>query len=157
MLRNSEDADLTVGQIAAHLGVKTWNVTRELQLGKANPARLQGTKVLGARMGVGRGGQWRVKLKTYLDWLQIPKEDRTQLGPDGLPELISFEMAAGMLGIRPELLVPLVRQQRLPYIEFGRTRYFTHNQVARAAVLLKEDYQEATPGRGPGRGDKPPG
>jgi hypothetical protein len=153
MLRNGEDADLTVSQIAAHLGVKTWNVTRELQLGKTNPARLQGAKVLGARMGVGRGGQWRVKVKTYLDWLQIPEEDRTRLGPDGLPELIPFEMAAGRLGIAQPLLLPLVRQQRLAHIEFGRTRYFTHNQQERLSVLLKEDYQEATPGGGPGPGD----
>jgi hypothetical protein len=138
MLRNGGTGDLTVDQIAAHLGVKAWNVTRQLQLGLTNPTRLRGRKVLGA--GVGQSGQWRITRDDYLSFLQIPAEDRRgNLGPDGLPELIGFDAAQGRLPIDNTPLMILVRQQRWPHIVFGRKRYLTHNQMERIRVQLIED------------------
>lgn len=136
MLKNGDQAALTASQIAAHLGVPAWNVTRELQLAKTQPHRLRGRKVLGE--GVGRGGQWRVDRETYLQWLGIPREDRTNLAADGLPRLVTFEFAAGQLQTSPALMQTLIRQQRLPHIVFGRRRYLTHNQLAAIRVLLEK-------------------
>lgn len=138
MLRNDDTSALTAGQIAAHLGVSTWNVARELRLGaRGGRNRLRGTKQLG--IGVGQGGQWRVKRKIYLTWLGIPAADRTHLGADGLPELIPFPKAAGELGIPVTELADMVRRQRRPHIAFGRQRYLTHNQLGRIRVQLGED------------------
>jgi hypothetical protein len=151
VLQNGVDLPLTAGQIAAHLQVQTWNVTRELKLGeeKENTSRLRGRKVRGA--GVGQGGQWRVDRQVYLDWLQIPEEDRTALGPDGLPELTTAEDAAAQLRLAPAVLRAVLRQQRWPHIVFGRKRYLTHNQMERIRVQLDKDLREATPGgRDPG-------
>lgn len=143
MLQNGENSPLTAGQIAAHLRVKVWNVTRELQLGRKHPTgrRLRGSKVLGE--GVGSGGQWRVSRDTYLSWLQIPAEDRTHLGPDGLPELVPFGQAAQELDFDLDLLQQMIRQERLPHIAFGRMRYLTHNQLERIRVLLNEDCRDS--------------
>ncbi len=152
MLRNGENSPLTVGQIAAHLHTKDWNVTRELQIGlrdrlAGRPSRrLAGDKVLGE--GVGAGGQWRVDRGIYLIWLGITPEDRAHLGPDGLPELIPFAAAAEKLGITEDELRRRVRAERRTHIAFGRMRYLTHNQLERLRVQLIEDCQEATPGRG---------
>lgn len=144
MLRNGRGSDLTAVQIAAHLRVKPWNVTRELQLGAlSRPGRLRGRKALGE--GVGRGGQWRVDQETYLSWLQIPVEDRAHLGADGLPELIGLADAAQQLGLERVLLRTIIRQQRWPYIAFGRNQYLTHNQLERLRVLLAEDHRESSP------------
>jgi hypothetical protein len=144
MLRNGKESTLTVAQIAAHLGVKPWNVTRELQLfEKGQRHRLPGAKVLGE--GVGRGGQWRIEPETYLNWLQIPAEDRTFLGPDGLPELIRFLDAAAKLGLDPTIMRTMIRQMRWPHIAFGRNQYLTHNQLERLRVLLNEDHRERHP------------
>lgn len=145
MLRNGEHAALTAAQIAAHLGVPTWNVTRQLQLfEKGQLHRLPGVKVLGE--GVGRGGQWRVEREAYLGWLQIPAEDRDfPEGPDGLPELTKFHTAAGQLGLEPTILRTLVRQTRWPHIVFGRNQYLTHNQLERLRVLLAEDHRGSLP------------
>jgi hypothetical protein len=141
MLRNGEGSALTADQIAAHLGVRTWNVTRELQLfDKGQLHRMPGVKVLGR--GVGRGGQWRVDREAYLNWLQIPTDDRGFLGADGLPELIRFDTAAARLGLDPAVLRTVIRQQRWPHIAFGRNRYLTHNQQERLRVLLFEDHRE---------------
>lgn len=146
MLRNGEGAPLTPAQIAAHLHVKVWNVTRELQLADRQPHRLHGQKIRGE--GVGRGGQWRVDRQAYLAWLQIPLPDRTHLGPDGLPELIPFAGAAAHLKIGEAELRRIVRAERLTHIAFGRMRYLTHNQLERLRVQLDESYREATPGGG---------
>jgi hypothetical protein len=143
-LRNGDHGPLTAGQIAHHLGVPVWNVTYELQLGKkGQPGRLPGAKVLGR--GVGRSGQWRVDRETYLNWLQIPSEDRTHLGPDGLPELITFAAAAQQLDLEEALLRTMIRQQRWPHIAFGRSRYLTHNQLGRIRVQINEDCREKSP------------
>lgn len=137
MLVNGDKSALTAGQIAAHLHTRIWNVTRELQLGITDPRRLQGHKVRGA--GVGRSGQWRVDRQIYLSWLQIPVEDRTHLGRDGLPELIPFGRAAQDLDIDLDLFQTWIQQHRWPHIAFGRQRYLTHNQLDRTRVQLKED------------------
>jgi hypothetical protein len=149
VLQNGEDGPLSVAQVAEHLAVKVWNVTRELQLGtKQNEAgRLRGHKV---RQNVGRGGQWRVDRETYLNWLGIPPDDRGHLGPDGLPELIPFAAAAEQLQVRQTELSLRIRAERWPHITFGRMRYLTHNQLERLRVQLIKDCREATPGgRGP--------
>jgi hypothetical protein len=137
VLRNGDTSALTAGQIAAHLGVKTWNVTRELQLAeKGAKHRLRGSKVRGE--GVGNGGQWRVDREVYLAWLQIPAADRTHLAADGLPELIPLADAARKLGIEPVELQALIRRWRQPHIAFGRQRYVTHNQLDRIRVQLDD-------------------
>lgn len=151
VLQNGENTLLTVGQIAAHLHTRDWNVTRELQLGQRDrlagrtTGRLRGNKVLGA--GVGAGGQWRVDPEVYLSWLGVGAEDRAEhLGPDGLPELIPFAQAAEKLGIPADELRHRVRVERHAHITFGRKRYLTHNQLERLRVQLIEDVREATPG-----------
>lgn len=155
MLRNGVNTPLTVGQIAAHLHTKDWNVTRELQLGMRDrlagraTRRLRGDKVLGE--GVGAGGQWRVDRGVYLTWLGITDEDRIHVGPDGLPRLIPFPQAAEKLGITDDELHHRVRTERRTHIAFGRMRYLTHNQLEHLRVQLIEDCREATPGgRDPG-------
>ncbi len=137
MLLNGEGAALTAGQIAAHLRVKVWNVTRELQLGRTQPHRLPGHKVLGK--GVGQGGQWEVDRQVYLDWLQVPAEDQDHLGPDGLPELIGVADAAGKLGLPTAALLAFLRQRRIPHIAFGRQRYLTYRQLERTRDMLERD------------------
>jgi hypothetical protein len=146
VLQNGEHTPLTAGQIAAHLHVKAWNVTRELQLGanRNGPRRLRGSKVHGE--GVGRGGQWRVDRETYLNWLGIEPADRGRLGPDGLPELIPLAAAAERLRLGEDELSDRIRAERWTHIAFGRMRYLTHNQLERLRVQLLEDCREATPG-----------
>lgn len=150
MLQNGWGSPLTAGQIAAHLHTRIWNVTRDLQIGRADRAagrptrRMPGEKVRGE--GVGSGGQWRIDRQAYLTWLQIPVEDRDHLGPDGLPELVPFELAAEQLSISELKLQELVQRGRHPHIAFGRKRYLTHNQLDRLRGQLAEDLREATPG-----------
>lgn len=148
MLRNDvTTSDLTVAQIAAHLQTWPWNITRELQKSdQGEPGRLTGYKVFND--GAGRGGQWRIPRTHYLTHLGIPPADREHLGADGLPELFIFEhpkravsdttTAAQLLRVSSSLLAVMVRQQRLPHVGFGRSRYFTHNQLERTRVLLHE-------------------
>ena len=133
-LRNSATADLTVAQIAAHLQTKPYNVTYSLKrYERGEPNRLPGFRVFDD--GPGRGGPWRVHRVSYLAFLSIPEEDqKTHLGPDGLPELILLPAAAVLLGISSQTLAAKVRRQRWPHIVFGRKSYLTHNQLARIRV-----------------------
>jgi hypothetical protein len=147
VLQNSDNSPLNTAQIAAHLQVNPWNVTRELQLGRrqTNSGRLRGDKKTGTGL-VGSGGQWRVDRQTYLNWLQVLLADRDHVGPDGLPELIPLTHAARQLDLSRENLGTLIRRQRWPHITFGRNRYLTRNQLERIRVQINKDCREATPG-----------
>jgi len=143
VLQNADPGTLAVRQIAAHLNTRTWNITRELQLGETGqPGRLRGVKVQGEAGTVGRGGQWRVARSVYLDWLGIPEEDHAYLGADGLPELYPDTRVAELLDLDLKLLRVLIRQQRLPHVSVGRGRYLTHHQLARLRAMVAESYRE---------------
>jgi hypothetical protein len=138
---------LTVAQIAAHLGTRPWNVTRELQLTeKGITGRLQGYRVFDD--GAGRGGQWRVSRIEYLDRLGIPTADRIGLGPDELPALHPIEDVAIIVGTGLSALKKKIRQQRRPHITFGRRQYLTDSQLQQLIV-------EHQPPAGPA-GEVPP-
>lgn len=143
VLQNTDPGTLAVRQIAAHLDARAWNITRELQLGERGQlGRLRGVKVQGEAGTVGRGGQWRVARRDYLEWLGIPPEDHAHLGADGLPQLYRDTKVAAMLGLDITLLRTLIRQQRLPYVSVGRSRYLTHNQLALVRSWLAEARRE---------------
>ncbi len=143
MLQNADQGALDVRQIAQHLGTREWNITRELQLArKGEPGRLQGEKVTGVG-GRGRGGQWRVDREVYLDWLGVPEEDRTHLGPDGLPLLYTDRAAATELDLPINAIrIAVLIQRRVPYLAVGRHRFLTHNQLQRLRVALDEDCRD---------------
>lgn len=144
-LRNSGSVDqLTVAQIAAHLGGSTWRVTYELQLDAAGQAgRLHGFRVFND--GPGQRGQWRVLRTDYLARLQIPAEDRAHVGPDGLPVLHPFAEVAGKLSMPVDQLKTLVRQGRWPHIMFGRSMYLTHHQLRRIAEAVADSDKQLYP------------
>lgn len=142
MLQNADQGTLTVHQIAAHLGTRVGNVTRELNLAESGEqGRLTGKRVKGPGLR-GRGGQWRVERTAYLDWLGIPAEDRDHLDGYGLPQLFPVETAAAWAGVQLPQVARLM--SRLPHVTFGRRRYLTHHQLERLSVLLAEDCREKT-------------
>ena len=133
MLMTPETPWLTVRRISQHLGVREWSVARELKLGRTDASRLQGMKITGVGQ-VGQGGQWRVHLNDYLNWLEIPADDRETDGKDVLPPLHSFESIAQHYGITVDELLERVERAGLKYIQAGRNRYMTKSQFARFAA-----------------------
>jgi hypothetical protein len=140
VLQNADPSTLTVHQVAAHLGTRSGNITRELNLAAAGePGRLRGTKVTGPSVR-GRGGQWRITRDDYLDWLGMPEPDRSFLRFDGLPELYPIWAAALELNRRAEDVRAVLPY--LPHLIVLRHRYLTHNQLERLRVLSVEDCRD---------------
>ncbi len=77
--------ELTVTDIARHLGLKRWQVVR--RCGTDIPGR----KVSGPGHK-GRGGQWRIPQDEYLAWLKVPYYDMPVDG--SLPEITSLAALA---------------------------------------------------------------
>lgn len=135
MLVTSDTPQLTVRRISQHLGVKEWSIARELKLGaQGHQGRLVGSKSIGVGL-VGQGGQWRVALDNYLDWLGVNEEDRLVCGDDGLPQIHRFEAVANHEKLTPKQLVEFVQANGLEHLKYGKSFYFTHRQRVRAETL----------------------
>lgn len=82
-------APLSVWDIAAHLGVQDWQVSRQC----GRPNGIPAVKTLGPGAS-GRGGRWRVTRADYYRWLGLPKEDVPAPGAPLPPVRLLTDIAA---------------------------------------------------------------
>jgi excisionase family DNA binding protein len=124
---------LTITDIAEHLGVSRWTVSRLVATGSLPTTP-------------GNGQRPRITTSDYLTWLAgqvvTPGQEDGEMST-ALPELIAFETVAERWGLSLRSLRDNARARKFAHVRIGIGRYFTEDQLtaflAARTVATAED------------------
>ncbi|XVU25776.1 helix-turn-helix domain-containing protein [Actinoplanes sp. CA-054009] len=142
---------LTITDIAIHLGVSRWTVSRLVEAGEipSTPGR----------------GRWPlISTSDYRTWLnaQVVTPGQEAGSMTDLPELIAFESVAEKWGLSLRSLKEQARAKKFTHIRHGQKRYFTPDQLdaflgartvtsaedsAKTAMAARRDRRQSRTGR----------
>jgi excisionase family DNA binding protein len=134
----SSDATLTITQLASHLGVSRWKVSRLIHAGEL------------PSIPGGRGPL--VPIGDYLTWFRsqvvTPDQEDGDMSIAALPDLIPFEQVAEKWGLSLRGLKEGARARKFAHIHIGHDRYFTGAQLdaflaARTVASAEDDAKDA--------------
>ena len=110
---------LTIAQVAKHLGVSRWTVSRLVTTGSLPTTP-------------GNGHRPRITTADYRTWLTaqvIAPGQETGEMTTALPELITFETVAEKWGLSLRSLRDNARARKFAHVRIGLNRYFTAEQL----------------------------
>ncbi len=148
-MKPAEADRLTIDEIAHHLRVTRWSVSRAIAAGDIEAIRVPGK---------GRDGAKRIPLASYLAYLgrsvvarQAEDQPMTDIQPAELPALHDFRDVARRYNISLRGLRLAAREKRFEHMHIGTQRYFTDEQLTAYLASRVVKAEKADDGLGEAR------